>query len=95
MHIKDVSEAYAKLIRGEETGIASSEVAVGEGANADNIRHCLDIMSATGRVVPVSPEAGGDRLMPKSITWLRDCLNTLGSKTDELQARPQRDTQLE
>jgi inosose dehydratase len=73
MHIKDVSESLARAIRGEETGIASSEVALGDGVNAGNIRKCLEIMAATGRDIPISPEAGGDRLMEPSVTWLRKC----------------------
>jgi len=41
-HIKDVSPALAAAVRGEETGIASSEVPVGGGVNADNIRQCIE-----------------------------------------------------
>ena len=78
MHIKDVSEALARTLRGEETGIASSEVYLGQGVNADNIKKCLDIMAATDREIPISPEAGGDRLMRPSIDWLRSHLTALG-----------------
>ena len=78
MHIKDVGEALAKAMRGEETGIASSEVGVGGGVNADNIKRCLDIMAATGREIPISPEASGDRLMVPSIAWVKGYLNTKG-----------------
>ncbi len=76
MHIKDVSPALAQVMRGAETGIASSEEFVGGGANADNIRRCLDIMQATGREIPISPEAAGDRLMLPSIAWIKDYLNS-------------------
>jgi sugar phosphate isomerase/epimerase len=78
MHIKDVSESLARAMRGEETGIASSEVAVGEGVNAENIKRCLDIMAPGGRDIPISPEAGGDRLMARSISWVRDYLIAKG-----------------
>ena len=78
MHIKDVSAELAEAMQGEETGIASSEVAVGAGVNAENIKDCLDIMAATGRQIPISPEACGDRLMVPSIRWVRDYLNTKG-----------------
>lgn len=78
IHIKDVSAALAAAMRGEETGIASSEAYVGSGVNADNIRRCLDILAATGREIPVSPEAGGDRLMPPSIQWVRDYCKSRG-----------------
>ena len=62
MHIKDVAESRAAEMRGEETGIASSEVYVGAGVNAENISKILDIMIATGRDIPIAPEAGGDAL---------------------------------
>lgn len=78
VHIKDVSPALAKAMRGEETGIASSEAAVGDGVNADNIRRCLDLLATVGREIPVSPEAGGDRLMPRSIKWVRDYVKSKG-----------------
>ena len=71
-------EALARTLRGEETGIASSEVYLGQGVNADNIKKCLDIMAATDREIPISPEAGGDRLMRPSIDWLRSHLTALG-----------------
>lgn len=78
MHIKDVSADLAAAMRGEETGIASSEAYVGSGINADNIRKCLDIAYATGREIPISPEAGGNALMPQSIKWVRDYCNSKG-----------------
>jgi sugar phosphate isomerase/epimerase len=38
VHIKDVSASLAAAVRGEQTGIAVSQCAIGEGVNADNIR---------------------------------------------------------
>jgi hypothetical protein len=78
MQIKDVSEGLAKAMRGEETGIASSEICVGEGVNAENIKQCLDMMAASDRAIPISPEAGGDRLMPRSIQWVRSYITSKG-----------------
>jgi inosose dehydratase len=78
MHLKDVSEGLASALRGEETGIASSEAAVGQGVNASSIERCLDIMAATGRDIPISPEAAGDRLVGPSIRWVRDYLERRG-----------------
>ena len=78
MHLKDVSKSLAAAMRGEKTGIASSEAALGEGVNAENISKCLDIMIATGRDIPVSPEAGGHALMTKSIQWLKKLLKSKG-----------------
>jgi len=47
-HIKDVSPALAAALRGEETGIGSSEVSVGGGVNAENIRKCIELLHKTG-----------------------------------------------
>ena len=47
-HIKDVSPALAAAVRGEETGIGSSEVFVGGGVNADNICECLKVLRDAG-----------------------------------------------
>jgi sugar phosphate isomerase/epimerase len=78
VHAKDVSAGRAAAMRGEETGIASSEAALGDGVNAENISRCLDILIATGREIPVSPEAGGDALTVKSVLWLQDLLRRKG-----------------
>jgi len=78
MHLKDVGEDRSAAMRGEETGIASSEAALGEGVNADSISQCLDIMIATGREVVVSPEAGGDALTTRSMEWIRETLQAKG-----------------
>jgi hypothetical protein len=78
MHLKDVSGQRAEAMRGEETGIASSEAALGEGINAENIVKCLDIMIATGREIVVSPEAGGDVLTARSVRWLKEMLQQKG-----------------
>jgi sugar phosphate isomerase/epimerase len=78
MHLKDVSQGRAAAMRGEETGIASSEAALGEGVNAENISKCLDIMIATGREIIISPEAGGDVLTTRSVRWLEDLLQQKG-----------------
>jgi len=43
-HVKDVSKELADAVRGKETGIASSEVPLGAGVNADNIASpCMTI----------------------------------------------------
>ncbi len=78
MHIKDVSQSRAAAMRGEETGIATTEAALGEGMNAENIRKCLDIGIATDREIIVSPEVGGDALTTKSVGWLKGHLQKKG-----------------
>ena len=78
MHLKDVSEAHAAAMRGEETGIASSDAHVGGGVNAENISKVLDIAISTGREIYASPEAGGDALMAKSLEWFVPLLRSKG-----------------
>jgi sugar phosphate isomerase/epimerase len=46
-HIKDVSRELAEAVRGNETGIACSEVPIGGGVNAENIRKCIDYLKET------------------------------------------------
>ncbi|OHB67814.1 MAG: hypothetical protein A2V70_11055, partial [Planctomycetes bacterium RBG_13_63_9] len=46
-HIKDVSESLAAAVRGEETGIATSEVPIGGGVNAENIKKCIEYLRET------------------------------------------------
>ncbi len=46
-HIKDVSEELAAALRGEETGIACSNVPLGGGVNADNIAKCIQFLKET------------------------------------------------
>jgi sugar phosphate isomerase/epimerase len=71
-HIKDVSEALAKAARGEETGIASSVVAIGEGVNAENIAGCIEVLKDTqwDGVMSIECEAAPGK-MEQSVEWLR------------------------
>jgi sugar phosphate isomerase/epimerase len=41
VHVKDVSESLAASLRGELTGIAVSQCAIGDGVNGENIRSVL------------------------------------------------------
>ncbi len=71
-HIKDVSPALAAAVRGEETGIACSEVAIGGGVNAENIRRCLAYLKETGWSGAVSIECyGADENIRESVQFLR------------------------
>ena len=47
VHIKDVSPQLAAAARGKDTGIGTSEVSIGAGANADNIKNCLQYLRET------------------------------------------------
>ena len=74
-HIKDVTAELAAAVRGEETGIASSESFVGGGVNADNIRNVVDFLNETGWDGEVSVEClGTDDNMKKSVEWLRSII---------------------
>jgi sugar phosphate isomerase/epimerase len=72
VHIKDVSESLAAAVRGEETGIATSVVAIGEGVNADNIAGCIELLKNMkwDGILSVECEAAGDNVA-RSLEWLR------------------------
>jgi sugar phosphate isomerase/epimerase len=70
-HIKDVSPGLAAALRGEETGIACSEVPVGGGVNAGNIKACLAYLRETGWEGVVSIECfGSDENIAASVAFL-------------------------
>ena len=70
-HIKDVSAGLAAAARGEETGIACSEVPIGGGVNAENIKNCLAYLKQTGWEGVVSLECyGADDNIRKSVEFL-------------------------
>jgi sugar phosphate isomerase/epimerase len=74
-HIKDVSEGLAAAVRGEETGIAMSEVPIGGGVNAENIKRCVEYLKETGWNGAVSIECfGSDENIAKSVEFLRGLL---------------------
>jgi len=71
-HIKDVSAGLAAAVRGEETGIACSEVPIGGGVNADSIKACLAYLRETDWNGVVSIECSGtDENTAKSVEFLR------------------------
>ena len=71
-HIKDVSEELARAVRGGETGIASSVVAIGEGVNADNISGCIELLKEIDwdGVLSIECEAAPGKV-EQSLEWLR------------------------
>ena len=71
-HIKDVSEELAKAVRGEETGIATSAVGIGEGVNADNIAGCIEVLKEINYdgVISIECEAAPGKV-EQSLEWLR------------------------
>jgi len=79
VHVKDVSESLAKAARGDLTGIAMSQCAIGEGVNADNIKSCLGILLANGYNGVFSLECEGN-LLEKSLAWVRKTLKEVAPK---------------
>ena len=75
MHIKDVSESLAAALRGEETGIAMSESAIGQGVNADNIKACIGLLKKARWDGYLSVEClGTEANLAASMAWLREQL---------------------
>jgi len=74
-HIKDVSEALAAAVRGEETGIGSSIVPLGGGVNAGNIRKCIEYLQKTRWSGAASIEChGSDENVRASVEFMRGLL---------------------
>jgi sugar phosphate isomerase/epimerase len=75
VHVKDVSESLALESRGDLTGIASSHCAVGEGVNAQNVRRCIERLTALGYdgVLTIECEAQGG-IIERSVTWMRQLI---------------------
>jgi sugar phosphate isomerase/epimerase len=74
-HIKDVASELAASVRGEETGIATSEVPLGGGANAENIQKCVQYLKTTNWSGVLSIECcGTDANIRRSVAFLRELL---------------------
>ncbi len=72
VHVKDVSPALAAAVLGHETGIGCSEVPVGGGVNAENIKKCIAYLRETGWDGVLSIECTGtDEFIRKSVEFLR------------------------
>jgi len=78
-HIKDVSKSLAAAVRGNQTGIAVSQCAIGDGVNAKNIRTCLTLLRDHGfnGVLSMECEGEGGPMIEKSLGWLRRTLKEL------------------
>ena len=78
VHIKDVSDSLAAAARGELTGIAVSQCAIGDGVNAANIRECVSILAEAGYDGVFSLECEGQAgpMIERSLEWLRGVLKT-------------------
>ena len=73
VHIKDVSPSLAAASRGELTGIAVSQCAIGDGVNAENISECLGILAENGYggVLSLECEGAAGPMIERSLEWLR------------------------
>ena len=73
VHIKDVSETLAAALRGELTGIAVSQCAIGDGVNKENIKKCFDILVDIkfDGVVSLECEGQGGPMIEKSLAFVR------------------------
>jgi sugar phosphate isomerase/epimerase len=80
VHIKDVSPSLAATLRGQQTGIAVSQCALGEGVNAGNIRECLKLLHTSGYqgVLSMECEGQGGPMIEQSLAWVRNTLQELG-----------------
>jgi sugar phosphate isomerase/epimerase len=83
VHVKDVSKSLAAAARGEQTGIAVSHCAIGDGVNAENIRKVLTILRDIGYdgVLSMECEGAGGPMIEKSLAWLRLTLRDLNTGT--------------
>ena len=73
VHVKDVSDTLAASLRGELTGIAVSQCAIGDGVNTENIKKCFDILVDIGYngVVSLECEGQGGPMIEKSLGFVR------------------------
>jgi sugar phosphate isomerase/epimerase len=74
VHIKDVSDSLAASLRGELTGIAVSQCAIGEGVNVENIKKCIDILVDIkfDGVASLECEGQGGPMIEKSLAFVRE-----------------------
>ncbi len=81
-HIKDVSESLAATVRGNATGIAVSQCAIGDGVNADNIKKVIAMLRDRGfdGTLSMECEGAGGPMIEKSLAWLRGTMKELGIK---------------
>lgn len=72
LHCKDVPRELAAAERGQSTGISSSASAIGNGANAENIRRCIRYLKETDWDGVFSLELlGVDEALQESVRWTR------------------------
>jgi len=75
-HFKDVAPELAERV-GQDTGIAASEVYVGQGMNADNMTKILQILKANDWDGVISPESRGEQNTKLSVDWMKEQIAAL------------------
>ena len=82
VHIKDVSESLAASLRGELTGIAVSQTAIGDGVNVDNIKKCVDILVDIkyDGVISIECEGQGGPMIEKSLVFVRELVDNANNR---------------
>ena len=77
--------ASSASLRGELTGIAVSQCAIGDGVNKDNIRKCFDILVEIGYsgVVSLECEGQGGPMIEKSLTFVRGLVEDANKRLAE------------
>jgi sugar phosphate isomerase/epimerase len=82
IHVKDVSPSLAEASRGDMTGIAVSQCAIGDGVNADNIRTILELMVDAGYdgVLSMECEGEGGPMIDQSLAWLRETVAAIEAR---------------
>lgn len=85
VHIKDVSQSLAKALRGELTGIAVSNCAIGDGVNRENIEKCIDILTEIkfDGVVSLECEGQGGPMIEKSLAYVRSLVEKANQRMAE------------
>lgn len=82
VHIKDVSESLAQSLRGELTGIAVSNCAIGDGVNRENIEKCINILvdNQYDGVVSLECEGQGGPMIEKSLAFVRSVVDSANKR---------------
>lgn len=72
VHVKDVSQSLVDAMHGAESGIPTSEVAIGDGVNAKNIAGVIDLLKKANWDGVLSIECQGTpTCIRRSVEWLR------------------------
>ncbi|MFH5834266.1 sugar phosphate isomerase/epimerase family protein [Halalkalibaculum sp. DA3122] len=83
VHCKDVPKAMVDESTGDETGIGSSGVAVGQGVNASNIKECIEYLYETEWDGVFSVETiGTPSNISDSVNWLRSVISEASKVTN-------------